>query len=725
MANKRLQGITIEIDGSTTKLNDALKSTNKVIYSTNSELKSLNSALKLDPKNTELLAQKQELLKKNIQESTNKLNQLKEAQKQMGAYNSLTDEQKENYRALTTEISKSQSAIKQMNDELKKTGSIDLSKIGSTLKKVGNIAGEVVKKVGQVVAGVSTALAGVVTAGVKSYADLEQNVGGVETLFGDSAQKVIKNAQKAYETAGVSANEYMAGVTSFSASLLQSLGNDTSKAADVADMAFRDMSDNANKFGTDMSSIQNAYQGFAKQNYTMLDNLKLGYGGTKTEMERLLADAERFSGIHYDIKNLSDVYNAIHVIQKEMDVTGTTAEEATKTISGSAKAMKSAFNNFLNGSGNPEQLSKTITNFMKNISQAIAELAPNILLGIGTLFETILPEIGMLLVNLVPQLFSVVQNMMAMLFQFIKNNVQPLANLAVNLITSLVNFILKNLSLILDVGIKIILALIQGISDNLPEMIPVVVDTILLMIDTIINNLDKFILVAIDIILALAVGIIDAIPMLLDKIPTIITNIVTALTRPEMLAKLISASLSLIFALGKGLIQAIPELISMVPKLISSLFVAIKKTITETDWLALGKNVLKGILDGMLDFGTVVKDTIKKVGKKITTSIKDFFGIKSPSRLMRDEIGEQLTAGIGVGFEKGIPSLLREVNSAMADLNNGMQASLNPTINPTANSNPLILNIENFNNTRNTDIQQLAEELEFYRKNSALAKGGY
>ena len=274
--SKRIQGITIEIDGNTTKLNDALKDTNKVIYSTNSELKALNQALKLDPKNTELLAEKQDVLKKNIEATKEKLETLKEAQRQMGDYNSLTDEQKENYRALSVEIAKSESALNGMNTELKNMNKIDLSKVKDVLKKIGDVAIDVVKKVGQVVAGVSAALTSVVGLGVKSFAELEQNVGGVETLFGKDAQKVIDNAAKAFQTAGVSANEYMKGVTSFSASLLQSLSGDTAKAADVADMAFKDMSDNANKFGTDMQSIQNAYQGFAKQNYTMLDNLKLG-----------------------------------------------------------------------------------------------------------------------------------------------------------------------------------------------------------------------------------------------------------------------------------------------------------------------------------------------------------------------------------------------------------------------------------------------------------------
>lgn len=271
MANKNIKGITIEIGGETTKLEKALKNVNSVVYSTNNEIKQLNQALKLDPKNITLWAEKQDVLKKNIQATKEKLDTLKEAQRQMGAYNSLTDEQKESYRALSVEITKSKNALKDMKSQVQALPGINLDSLKNGLKKVGEAAEEVTKKMLQVTTAVSGALAGLVTAGVKSYADFEQNLGGVETLFGDSANKVVENAKKAFETAGVSANEYMAGVTSFSASLLQSLGGDTEKAADIADMAFIDMSDNANKFGTDMQSIQNAYQGFAKQNYTMLD----------------------------------------------------------------------------------------------------------------------------------------------------------------------------------------------------------------------------------------------------------------------------------------------------------------------------------------------------------------------------------------------------------------------------------------------------------------------
>ena len=642
----------------------------------------------------------------------------------MGNYNSLTEEQKENYRALSVEIAKSEGALKNMNNELKGMNKIDLSKIKDTLKKVGDVALDVVKKVGQVTAAVGGAMAGVVAAGVKSFAEFEQNVGGVETLFGENADKVMKNAAKAFQTAGVSANEYMKGVTSFSASLLQSLSGDTAKAADIADMAFQDMSDNANKFGTDMGSIQNAYQGFAKQNYTMLDNLKLGYGGTKKEMERLLKDAEKFSGVHYDISNLSDVYSAIHVIQEELGVTGTTAQEASTTISGSAASMKAAFDNFLNGSGSPEQLATAVTTFLGNVTNAIGQLAPQILTGITSLLQTLIPQIATMLIGLIPQLLTAITNMINKLFDMVSKNKTAIKKTVTELVKSFVTFLTENLPTIIEMGLVLITALASGIGDSLPELIPAVIDCVLKIVDVIIDNLDLIITAAIDIILALAQGLINALPRLISKVPEIITKLVSELTKPEMLAKLISAALTLLLELAKGLIKALPELLKSVPKLVKGIFDNLVTTITNTDWKKLGKNILNGILNGMLNFGNVVKDTIKKVGTKITSSIKSFFGIKSPSRLMSKEVGEQLTAGIAMGFERGIPDTIRDVNAAMTDLNNGIQSSLNPTINPTANSNPLIIQIENFNNTRDQDVQALAEELEFYRKNSALARGG-
>ena len=670
--SKKLQGITIEIDGNTTKLNEAIKGLNITINSANAELRALNNALKLDPKNVELLSQKQEVLKNNIAASKDKLEQLKTAQKQMGQYNNLTEQQKETYRALSIEISKSENAIKSMNKELKKVNSIDFEKIKKSLSKVGEVASNVIKTVGGVVTAVGTAIGSVVAAGVKSYADLEQNIGGVETLFKENSQKVIDNANKAYETAGVSANEYMQLVTSFSASLLQSLGGDTAKAADVADMALIDMADNANKFGTDMQSIQNAYQGFAKQNYTMLDNLKLGYGGTKSEMERLLADAQKISGVKYDIANLSDVYNAIHVIQTELDVTGTTAKESATTISGSMASMKAAFDNFLNGSGSPEQLSNSITTFISNVSNVILKLAPSILSGLSTLFQNLVPQIGKLIMNMLPQLFTSAQELISSLLKLISENVQPLSDTIVSLFISLTNFIVENLPMIVDVALQIILALASGIAENIDDLIPTIVDVVLKISEILLDNIDLVIEAAFKLLLGVAKGIVKAIPKILEHIPTLISKILKAF--------------------GVDL----------------------------SKFLDVGTNIVKGIWEGISKSFTWIKDKIKGWVGNVINFIKKLFDIHSPSKVMKEQIGENL----GLGIAEGIDDTVINVERAMKGLSKKVETSVNPIINPTVNSNPLIIQIENFNNSRGTDIQALAQELEFYRKNSALAKGG-
>ena len=274
--------------------------------------------------------------------------------------------------------------------------------LGGEASRAGDHAGSVLgSRLVKAVTGVlsAAALGKTLAASITSGAALEQSIGGIETLFKDSADAVKAAAADAYKTAGLSANAYMEQTTSFAASLLQSLGNNTRAAADVAQMAMTDMSDNANKMGSDMASIQNAYQGFAKQNYVMLDNLKLGYGGTKTEMERLLADAEKISGVHYDLSSLADVYNAIHVIQTELDITGTTAKEAETTLSGSFNAMKAAASNVLGNLALGEDLTPSL--------EALSETAQTYLVG------NLLPAVGRVLqgipqvvYTLVPEIFQ-------------------------------------------------------------------------------------------------------------------------------------------------------------------------------------------------------------------------------------------------------------------------------------------------------------------------------
>lgn len=733
----KIQGITIEIGGDTTKLQKSLNQINAPINKINSELSNLQKALKLDPKNTELVAQKQDVLKRNIEATTQKLGGLIKAQQEMGDYNSLTEEQKATYNRLSLEIAKSKDALAGMNEELGKSSKIDLSKLKDGLKKVGEVAVQVAKKIGQITLAIGGALAGIVSLGVKSYSELEQNLGGVETLFGKSANKVIENAKKAYATAGVSANEYMKGVTSFSASLLQSLGGDTNKAADIADMAFRDMSDNANKFGTDMQSIQNAYQGFAKQNYTMLDNLKLGYGGTKTEMERLLADAEKLTGKKYDIKNLADVYEAIHVIQKEMGVTGTTAEEAEKTISGSVNSMKAAFDNFLNGSGSPEDLAKTITNVFTNIAGAITKLAPSILSGVVTLVQTILPQIVTTIVGMLPQLLTAITNLINSLFDMISQNTEKIRATVSLLITKFIEFITTNLPTILEAGILLIISLAQGIVDALkePTFINSIIDCVLKMVDIILDNIGLVIDVALELILALANGLIIALPKLAERVTEITDKIVNVII--DNLPKIIDAAWQIILAIGKGLINNLPNIVTNSFKIIATIISSLVKKFPDLvqsgkdilgkvangivdnfnllktkagevidklkGWfkdgkdkmIEAGKDLISGMWKGITDRWDNLKTKVKNFGDGIVGQFKKVFSISSPSKVFKRVIGTNLALGIEEGFTdtmkdvtsemvSSIPvnQLASDVSGALRSLNAGIESSINPTINP-------------------------------------------
>lgn len=737
-SSKKLQGITIEIDGNTTKLSDSLKNVNKTIATTQSELKNINSLLKLDPSNTTLLAQKQKVLADTIKGTSEKLNQLREAKKQADERiaSGAEDKNSASYRELEREIIATENSLNKLNSELKEN-SIGMKTLAENTQDAGDKAlkfGDILKAnllSSAIQSGIkglansfkqlTSSLIDIGKASIESLAEYEQLSGGVGTLFKGAAEDVEYNAQQAFKTAGMSANEYMETVTSFSASLISSLKGDTSKAAEVADMAITDMSDNANKMGTSIESIQNAYQGFAKQNYTMLDNLKLGYGGTKTEMDRLLKDATKISGIKYNINELSDVYEAIHVIQTELDITGATAAESSSTISGSIGSMKSAWKNMLSviASNRPD-----FGLVMQDFIDSVLTVANNLMPVLETTFDGLVNLVVQFSEKLLPQILSMGVKLINQLAQGIITTIPTLIPVVTKLIGTLINTIISLLPKLIEMGITIILELINGITQSLPNLIPTLVEVIILIVETITENLPMIIEAGIDLILNLALGIIDAIPTLIEKIPDIIVKIVMALTEPKMLTKLINAGIKLLLALGQGLVKAIPEVLTLVPTIFGKLLTNFSKVIKDTNWKKLGKSILDGILNGMLNFGKVVEDTIKKVGKKITSSIKSFFGIKSPSRLMKKEVGKYLASGIAVGFEEEMPNTIRDVQSSLSSLNTGIQASVNPVINPQANTNPLIIQIENFNNSRGSDIQALAEELEFYRKRTSLATGG-
>lgn len=390
-------------------------------------------------------------------------------------------------------------------------------KLSSGMKKGLDVAAKIGKVAAAGVAAATAGVAALTKEAMAQYSEYEQLVGGVETLFKESADTVMGYAENAYKTAGLSANEYMNTVTSFSASLLQSLDNDTAQAAGKANLAITDMADNANKMGTAMESIQNAYQGFAKQNYTMLDNLKLGYGGTKEEMERLLEDAGKLSGIKYDISSFSDIVDAIHVVQTELGITGTTAKEAATTIQGSINATKSAWANLLTGIADENaDVEQLVNNLVDSASTAAENIMPRIeqiLSGVGELVAKIVPTIA----ERIPQLISDV------LPKLLRAGMDALAGVAQGIGDAMPTLI--------QCALDAILTFAKGLSQSVPQMFPAVIEIITELAATLLDNIDKIIEAADGIITALIDGLIQGIPALAKAVPKLAAAIIKALAK--------------------------------------------------------------------------------------------------------------------------------------------------------------------------------------------------
>ena len=562
------------------------------------------------------------------------------------------------------------------------------NKAKSGFGKLGSIAGTAMKGVTAAIGAASTALAGLGTASVNSYADLEQNLGGVETLFGNSADKVIKNAENAYKTAGMSANQYMETVTGFSASLLQSLGGDTDKAADVADMALTDMADNANKMGTSMESIQYAYQGFAKQNYTMLDNLKLGYGGTKEEMERLLSDAQKITGVKYDISNLNDVYQAIHVIQGQLGITGTTAKEAASTISGSISSMKAAFDNFLNGSGTMDQLVETGITAIQNIVNAVGQLLPQLMQSLSNAtpqiiagINQIFPQILNLIVTNAPTLLSTIGQVLMALVQSLLTYMPQLLTVAMQLIQSFITGLITMLPQIIQMGMQLITQLILGIAQMLPELVPQAINAIITIVNGLLDNIDMLVDAAIQLIIGLAEGLINAIPLLIEKAPEIIGKLVTAFIRNA--PKILEAGVQLIVKLVEGVGSVLGKLGEMAGTIIQTIWDGLKAL--PGKMLEVGKNLIEGIWNGISNAVGWLWSKISGFCSGIVDKIKGFFGIHSPSKVFNKEIGKFLALGLGEGFNDNIGKVYKDMQSAV----DFETQKLNTNLSTTATNNRL------------------------------------
>ena len=456
---------------------------------------------------------------------------------------------------------------------LKFDTSLDTGGLQSGMGKVASVAQQALGVfTGQMMTRAVDALANLGKSALDSVGQLEQNVGGVETLFGDAADAVIASADRAYQTAGMSANDYMSTVTSFSASLLQSLGGNTEEAAKVADMAIIDMADNANKMGTSMDMIQNAYQGFAKQNYTMLDNLKLGYGGTKTEMERLLADAEKLTGVKYDINNLNDVYQAIHAVQEEMGITGTTAKEAASTLEGSMASAKAAWDNFMNGSGDADQLADAFATAADNIVKNLAEIIPRFAETLPALGGAIIAQIPGLVAAIVPAVLSAGQSVLKQLQDAVLDfDFAGTADKVVQMITGFIEG--DGLGSLLDTLVTIFTGIVNGISSMLPSLLPALIELISYVVTSLLDQLPAILDCALELILGLAQGILAALPVLIEALPEVISSIVEFLI--SAIPQIIDAGIELLMALVDALPVIIDALVDALPQIIKATVTAL------------------------------------------------------------------------------------------------------------------------------------------------------
>lgn len=523
--------------------------------------------------------------------------------------------------------------LRSMDDEMD-DGSKKALSFGDVLK--ANLASDVIvsgiKAMASAIKEAGAALVDLGKQSIQGFAEQEQLIGGVDTLFKESSAQVQRYANEAYKTAGLSANEYMETVTSFSASLLQSMGGDTQAAADKANRAITDMSDNANKMGTDMTSIQNAYQGFAKQNYTMLDNLKLGYGGTKQEMERLVAEAAAMTeeqeklnvAVNAGDLSFSNIVDAISVVQEHLDIAGTTADEAATTIQGSANAMKSAWSNLITGMSNENlDLDKLVQNvvdsvgiYAGNLQKRLQVMLPRFAEGMTQLVNGLVPYVGPAIETLLPALVQGVGGLVSGIVQALPAAVEAIAAV----VPMLVEQITILLPQILNAGIDIIAALASGIGENLPALIPAAVDAIITVAEGLVDHVDEIIIAAGSLIAGLTQGLIEALPRLVVRLPEIIG------------------------AIAKGLLSGMAAIGEV------------------------GSQLVHGLFNGISNAASWLYDKLRGWVSDVLGWVKGLFGIHSPSKVFANEIGKFIPPGITLGVEQAMPRAMRNMGEELSAL---------------------------------------------------------
>lgn len=523
-------------------------------------------------------------------------------------------------------------------------------KFGSVLKGIGAAMGAVAVAAGAAAVSLGKEV-------IAAYADYEQLVGGVDTLFKESSQELQTYAANAYKTAGMSANDYMETVTSFSASLISSLGGDTEAAVKYADMAITDMSDNANKMGTDMELIQNAYQGFAKQNYTMLDNLKLGYGGTKTEMERLLADAQAISGIEYNIDSYADVVEAIHVIQDSMGIAGATAAEAENTISGSINSLQAALQNMLVGFGDANadmnMLCQNMVDALKNVIKNVTPVIENMVKVLPTVTDALLTAFA----DLLPSLLDTVTQLFTQILNTILTLLPQLIPAAVSAIMTIVQALIDNLPLLVDAAVQLVVSLVEGIGSALPQLIPAAVQAIVTIVQGLIENLPMILDAALQLIMGLAEGLLTAIPILIEALPSIILAIVDFII--GAIPQIIEAGIQLLTSLVSALPEIITAIVAAIPQIIEGIITAVLDSIPQL--VQAGIDLLVALVQALPEIITTIVAAIPEIIGSIVNAL-----INSIPQIV--QAGVQLL----ISLIKNLPTIIVEIVKAVPQIISGL-----------------------------------------------------
>ena len=714
----------------------ALKQINQSLREVSSEMKVVSSSFDKNDKSTQAMAQKSDVLNKKLEEQKNKLSVLttkynemnntygknstaqkeltaeltkekakldeigntlgktsKEYQDQEKVVNQLEDKQVQYNNAVSkakTEMNQAQAEVNKTTKELDELGK-ETKDTTEEVKKAGdgftvfkgilaNLGTQAINGAINGIKSMGSALVSVGKQAIESYADYEQLVGGVDTLFKESSKKVQEYASNSYKTAGISANEYMEQITSFSASLISSLGGDTAKASEYGNRAIIDMSDNANKMGTSMEMIQNAYQGFAKQNYTMLDNLKLGYGGTKTEMARLIADASKMTdvqkelGVTVDSSSMSfgNIVNAISVMQKSMGIAGTTSKEASETISGSLNSMKSAWQNLLTGMADDNaNFDQLINNFVDSVLTFGDNILPRIQVvieGIGKLLTSFVKDI---LPKLLPILVDSISKMTPTLISAVQTSIQAIIDVLPividtisQLIPEIINTLLTMLPQLIDIGIKGITSLIEGLTKALPQLIKMLPTIIKQISEVLLDNLPLLIDAGIEMIMALADGLIEALPELIDYLPEIIDKVI--MTLANNMPKIVEAGIELTVKLAEGVIKALPKLIAMIPKIMTSYINGLISYYGKL--LEIGKNLLSKMISGIGSMLGSLGAKAGEIGNTIINKIKNL-----PSKMLN--WGKDMIQGLIDGITGMIGNVGKAVGKVADKIKNFLHFS--------------------------------------------------